>query len=385
MSFRRIKILFFHRTLRQSGAARQIYLLYKSLDRTIFDPIFVVQTMNRVYFKDAQASDRLYALSNSELNLPSAIREYSRIIALEKPDIIQSFNTDGNLLSYLATRKTPVSCFIASLRNTNKSWIEKKIERRICHAYDRVIVNSKATRDELVRDVQINSEDIDIIHNGIDTEYFCPVSFEKQKALRQQLNIPEYTFVIISVGRIAPQKNHECTLAALAKLKKRLGPESPFLWLCLGLKENRRYFNKLKKLINQYQLTENCRFIESVPDITGYYGLANVSVLSSHWEGMPNALLESMACERLAIVADSADNDGIVENGSNSISFSANNSEQLYQALFTARNMGNKTRTRIEQQARQDIIERYNIEAMVRQYQELYHRFACNLPPVQVQ
>jgi len=376
MSFRRIKILFFHRTLRQSGAARQIYLLYKSLDRTMFDPFFVVQTMNRVYFKDAQASDRLYALSKSELNLPSAIREYSRIIAHEKPDIIQSFNTDGNLLSYLATRNSPVPCHIASLRNTNKGWVEKLIERRISHAYNKVIVNSKATRDELISDVNMNSDDIDIIHNGIDTEYFRPVSLEARTTLRQQLNIPEQTFVIISVGRIAPQKNHECTLAALAKLKKRLGPESPILWLCLGLVENRRYFNKLKKLIHKYQITENCRFIESVPDIASYYGLANVSVLSSHWEGMPNALLESMSCERLAIVADSADNDGIVENGSNSISFEANNADQLYDALLTARNMGNKTRRRIEQQARQDIINRYNIAAMVRQYQDLYQRFA---------
>ncbi len=378
MPFRKIKILFFHRTLRQSGAARQIYLLYKSLDRTLFDPFFVVQTMNRVYFKDAQASDRLYALSNSELKLPSAIREYSRIIALEKPDIIQSFNTDGNLLSYLATRSAAVPCFIASLRNTNKTWVEKLIERRIRHAYDRIIVNSKATRDELVNDVSMNSENIVIIHNGIDTEYFQPVELEARTALRQQLNIPEQTFVVLSVGRIAPQKNHECTLAALSKLKKRLSPESSILWLCLGLVENRRYFNKLKKLIRQYDLSENCRFIESVPNIAAYYGLANVSVLSSHWEGMPNALLESMACERLAIVADSADNDGIVENGSNSIAFAANNAEQLFDALLTARNMGNKTRRRIEQQARQDIINRYNIAAMMRQYQELYQRFAHN-------
>ena len=320
----------------------------------------------------------MYILSDSELKLPAAIRELSRVIAHEQPAIIQSFNTDGNLIAYLAMRRTPVSYFFASLRNTNKSRLEMLVERRIKHAYTRVIVNSIATKEELVRSASMQNEDIEIIHNGIDTDFFRPSSEPAKQALRRRYDIPANAYVVISVGRIARQKNHECTIRALALLRDRIGSDVPVVWLCLGLVENKSYFRQLRRLIKAHHLDNICRFIESAAEVPEYYGLADVSVLSSYWEGMPNALLESMACERLAIVADSADNDGIVQTVVNGLSFTTNNAEMLADALVLVKNMDGKMKREIERRARTDIINHYNMDTMVRRYQELYRQHTVN-------
>jgi len=370
----RIKILFFHRTLRQSGAARQIFMLYQSLDRSLFDPVFVVQVKKHIFYKDP-GGQKLLVLGESELNIPGSINELVRIIRREKPDIVQSFNTDGNLLAYLALRRAPVPCFFASLRNTNKSMLEMLAERRIHHTYTRLIVNSNAIKNEILGHCLIEDQKIQVIHNGIDTNMFIPTTPSARQSLRQHHNIPGNVFVIISVGRIAIQKNHECTIKALALVRDRIGPNIPVLWFCLGLAENKGYFQRLRKLVKSLGLDRICRFIESTAEIPDYYNLADVSVLSSDWEGMPNAVLESMACERLPVVAQSADNDGIVQHGINGLLFQSNDEKALADTLVSVITMDKNTKTAIEQRARADILEHYNIDAMVNNYQKLYQYY----------
>jgi len=371
---KRIRILFFHRTLRQSGAARQIYLLYQQVDRTLFEPSLVVQTDKKLYFARAPQTEPLIVLSSSELRPFAAVRKFSEIIQSEKPDIIQSFNTDGNLLAYMATRGSHVPCLVGSLRNTRKSWVEILIERRISKAYSVVVVNSRATRDELIQRIAINTQRIELIHNGVDTGFFRPIALNRKAELRRQHNIPADAFVVISVGRISRQKNHACTLRALARFRGRTASRIPVHWYCLGLQEHASLYRQLRQLSVDLHIDMNCHFIESVVDISEYYAMADVSVLSSFWEGMPNALLESMACECLAIVADTADNDAIVDNGKNGFLFPVDDHIALAGLLESVMAMPYEHKRRIEQNARLAVLQRYSTSSMVQQYQLMYQR-----------
>lgn len=371
---KRIRIFFVHRTLRQSGAARQIFLIYQSLDRSQFTPSLIVQTDRKAHFRTMPEAEPLRVLSSGEFRPFSAVRELVTLIRQERPSVIQSFNTDGNLLTYLATRSAPVPAFIASMRNTNKSWPEILVERKISAAYDGMAVNSVATRDELLQRTHLPEHRIHVIPNGVDTDLFAPLPDDRVARLRHEYAVPPNTFVFLSVGRIARQKNHACTIRALALLRRRV--KAPFVWYCVGLHENRNLYGRLRKLAADLGLQTECRFIESVTDIPALYCMADLSILSSGWEGMPNAVLESMACGRLVAVADTADNDSIVNHGHNGFRFPGNDPAALCSILESALTMGRAQIQSIGEQARCDMREQYSMQAMTNRYEQLYRQFA---------
>src|SRR5690606_18965288 len=122
----------------------------------------------------------------------------------------------------------------------------------------------------------------------------------------------------------------------------------------------------------EYKLQSICRFVKSVTNTEDFYNMADLSILSSSWEGMPNALLESMACARLAIVAESADNDSIVQDRINGLVIPSNDAQTLADRLFSVYSMDRKFKSALEDRARADILQRYSNSAMVNNYQRLY-------------
>jgi len=104
--------------------------------------------------------------------------------------------------------------------------------------------------------------------------------------------------VVVAVGRLAEQKGFETLIAAFASLSgeraARLmilgeGPLRPQLERCAaGLNLSPERFQMPGFVINPH----------------AYVARAAVFVLSSHWEGLPNALIEAMACGAPVVSTD---------------------------------------------------------------------------------
>ena len=60
----------------------------------------------------------------------------------------------------------------------------------------------------------INEEDIEYISNGVDTDFFQPVSVEEKMALRKELSLPENEKLILSIGRFVPKKGLDIFICA---------------------------------------------------------------------------------------------------------------------------------------------------------------------------
>lgn len=96
---------------------------------------------------------------------------------------------------------------------------------------------------------------------------------------------------IVMVARFSRQKDHATLLRAVALLRAR-GLSPPLLFAGAGKALHRR---PLEKLADELGLQAQVRFLGLHRDVPGLLMRHRIGVLSTHYEGMPLALIEAMA------------------------------------------------------------------------------------------
>ena len=148
----------------------------------------------------------------------------------------------------------------------------------------------------------IPSLDVTVIPNGIDTEHFKPLP--RNNALAQSLSLMSTgnskgtARVIGFAGELREKKGLRPLLSAYAQVNQK----DPSTLLIVGdvrLGED-------KKIFEDFQLSHpNMQIIVtgfvSHSDLPAYYSLIDVFVQPSLRDGLPNALLEAMACGKAVI------------------------------------------------------------------------------------
>ena len=98
---------------------------------------------------------------------------------------------------------------------------------------------------------------------------------------------PEKT--IVTAGRLVPQKNHELLIRSFAELSDAFPDYNLVIW---GEGPDRR---KLETLVNELQIGKRVSLPGITSEVQKKYASSSLFVLSSDFEGMPNALMEAMA------------------------------------------------------------------------------------------
>jgi glycosyltransferase involved in cell wall biosynthesis len=133
---------------------------------------------------------------------------------------------------------------------------------------------------------------------GVNTNLFKPVSAEKKGTLLNRLDLPERKFIILAPGLLIKRKGYEAIFHSLAHLDIDFllivaGQNSPVNSI-LPKKENDEMIY-LKELGHSL-LKKRVMFTGVVENIKEYMQIADMMILNSENEGMPNVLLEAFAC-----------------------------------------------------------------------------------------
>jgi teichuronic acid biosynthesis glycosyltransferase TuaC len=136
----------------------------------------------------------------------------------------------------------------------------------------------------------VNPDKVVTLRNGVDLERFKPLD---RAAIRARLDLAGPVW--LAVGNLVELKGVHLTLAALAKtadaslLIAGEGPEKP----------------RLRDLVNRLGVGARVRFLGDIAhaQLCEYYNAADVMVLASSREGMPNVVLESLACGTPVVAA----------------------------------------------------------------------------------
>jgi glycosyltransferase involved in cell wall biosynthesis len=126
--------------------------------------------------------------------------------------------------------------------------------------------------------------------NGVDTRRFSPSVIADKQRHRDHLNI-RFGHVILHVGRHVALKGGDVLLKAFAQARQSLPANTGLIFLGEG-----EQTEAWKQLAEELGVAPAVVFAGSHSEPERYYQAADAFVLTSLREGMPNALLEAMAC-----------------------------------------------------------------------------------------
>ena len=178
-----------------------------------------------------------------------------------------------------------------------RSW-QRFQRRRNFNSIDCIITNSRANQDQLVR-LGVKRR-IEVILNGVELKNFYPAADEAEKtALRCRLSCPPEGKMIVSVGAVHPRKGTDLLLQAWLKLAAEIPDAHLFL---IGMRHDRnnpklkKFGQSVEALVGASGVADRIHFSGYVPNVAEYLKAADLFLFPSRIEGMPNAMLEAMAC-----------------------------------------------------------------------------------------
>lgn len=194
------------------------------------------------------------------------------------------------------------------------------------HFADCVVTQTVMNRNSLGRLAPTLKDKLVVIRNGVDDTRFCPIPKSAGKVFR-----------FLCVGTVSEVKNPVRLVQALRILRQQT--DRPFIFDWVG--RYRDHFNgqptnaylKARQLVDEYGLQDLIAFKGPSPSVVDEYRKADALVHVSVQEGIPNAVVEGMACGLPIVVSRISDLPLIVEAGNNGITCDAFDPTDMARAM----------------------------------------------------
>ncbi len=371
---RPIRVLLVISNLEYGGAQRQVVELSNNLDRQRFD-VHVCSLSDYVPLgaEIRDASIRLHVIQKRHKFDVTVIPRLARLLKSLEVDIVHSYLFDAEIAVRLAGRMAGSAAIVGSERNA-----DYHLKRRQLAAYrltrrcvDLIIANSQAGADFSSRTLGYDPSMYRVVHNGVDVSRFIPIDGRRVK---EDLGIAENELVVGMFASFKRQKNHPMLLGAARRVLDK-SPMVRFVFvgdmLYAGMHGSDTYTALTHRLVDDLGLRNRCLFLGNRRDVADLYCACDVTVLPSLFEGTPNVLLESMACQIPVIATDVSDNARIVRDGQTGFLVPLGNEGQLADRLLDLLTQGDLRRT-MGQAGRAWVSEEFSTGALVRKIGEIY-------------
>jgi glycosyltransferase involved in cell wall biosynthesis len=278
-----------------------------------------------------------------------------------------------NLYGRNAVREAGVGKSVSSVRCTRLPARYIREERRTHRTTHAMIVNSAAIRDELETRAGIERARIDVIENGVDTERFRPLDDAERRVERTRFAMSARTLVV--PGRISAQKNQLGVVRALWALRRSGELPSDARVLFAGRQEaHTRYGAWVRWAIALAGLGETVKMIGVVKDVERLLAAADAILMPSKFEGLPNAVLEALACGTPAIVSRVANADRLVGDGISGWCLDGDGWSSIASGLRRFFASSDANRRTLGEAGRREVAERFTLARMVERTCTVYER-----------
>ncbi len=299
---KKITVLQIISELSDGGVEAMLMDIYRNIDHSIINFIFVVQSDKRRYKDEIlELGGNIYQIEPlHSIGVMAYIKKIISICKIEHINIVHCHNLTQNPILLFAAKLAGVKMRISHSHLTTA--FSRKTE--IFMPFIRLGINCLATHrlacgNDAGRFLYGN-KDFLVIRNAININkflYATPVN------LKEELGITEKVNVLLHVGRLSEQKNHRYLIDIMDKIRKQ---RQDIILLCCGSGPN---MNEIKEEIHEKGLEKQILLLGSRTDIPGLMKSAKLLLLPSLYEGFPVTLVEAQASGLYAIVSDTIDKD----------------------------------------------------------------------------
>ena len=267
------------------------------------------------------------------------------------PDVVHAFLYRAIELSRLAKRRVRFHLITTPHYDLSKrNFLLRLWDRALKDADDISCAESQTTADYLKKKQKYADEKLQLICNGVDTDFFAPNARVRDEE-RSRLGFSSENTVFCCVARLSKEKNQATLLRAFAAVYAK-NPHTRLLFVGGGPEKE-----ALQQLTTELGLEKSVLFTGDVSDVRAFLLASDAFVLVSLEESLPLSLLEACSCGLPSIVSKVGDmpravlhgKTGFVCNGQDPIIISAL-MDQFLADPVNRKQMGSDARVHIKTQ-----------------------------------
>lgn len=353
-------ILYIVSTLKKTGPTNQLSYIIKYLDRDKYEPVILTMSaepedsMMDEFANGLKVSVHSLQLSRIQ-GLLFAKKALLKFIARHRPDLIhtQGIRADG-LVSGLdipivsTLRNFPFYDYPMKFGKLKGHLMAQQHFSLVKKEPKQFVVCSQAIGNEFLEHKQIS---LSVIQNGIDLQKFYP---ENDKLLlKQRLGLPIDMPVLITVGSLISRKDTKTLIQGVQSL------DTNMILLIAG--------DGSEKEMLQSLAGDNIIFLGNINNVVDYLQASDLFISASLAEGLPNTVLEAMACGLPVVLSDISSHLEIFHQQETDCLFYMKDAEDLTRVLSTVMD-----RLSDYSQLSLDIINYFSAEKMSMAYQVRY-------------
>lgn len=279
-----------------------------------------------------------------------ALWKLYRFIKKNKPEIVHTHTPKAGLIGMLAAKLAGIPIRIHTVAGLPlmeatgfKRIILNFVEKLTYHCANNIYPNSKGLQDYIIKEKFCNPSKLKIIgngsSNGIDTQFFNNIHFDKEKneELKLKLGIYNEDFVFIFVGRLVKDKGINELVVAFKEIQNsKHTTQNPKLLLVGPFEEELDPL--LPETLQEIEQNPNIITTGFQKDVRPYLAISNALAFPSYREGFPNVVMQAGAMELPSIVSDINGCNEIIVEGENGIIVPVKNVEKLKNAMVVMMN-----------------------------------------------
>ena len=188
-----------------------------------------------------------------------------------------------------------------------KNWLIFYPIEKLCACFTDVLITINQ-EDYALAQKKLKAKRIEYVPGvGIDTSKYFDVVVDKTSK-REELAIPQNATLLISVGELNDNKNHETVIRALSQIS-----DKNLYYIIAGIGNKKE---DLERIAKECDVSDRVKLLGYRTDVIELYKCADVCVFPSFREGLSVALMEAMSCGLPCAVSKIRGNTDLIdENG----------------------------------------------------------------------
>lgn len=324
----KIKIAHLVNVLGPAGKERGILKIVSQMDQSKFDVHIIV--MSVIHYPELLGLEAFTVHQLAE-NIPNNLKKVpklARLLRQHQFDIIYTHSWNTLLEGYLGALLAGTPIKIHGEHGTfERSGLKDKLQKWLWGRFDSITVVAGDLGNQMRTEFGYRKDNIRVVYNGINHDQFYKNS-KTRDDFRNSRKIDDY-FVVGTIGRLHPVKDHPTLIRGFAKFKAT-GVKARLVLLATGKVDiGKPYTDLIKKLDLKDDIV--LEYPTDTPE--AIMNSLDIFVLSSISEGCSNVTLEALACGTPVVATRTGGNPELVVEGENGLLFEVGDDEELARHL----------------------------------------------------